>query len=134
MRVARRLQTEIARILLREVEDPLIRLVTITDVEVSPDLKHARVFFSALGEGADDPLATLRGLRRARKFIQHRLAEDAELRFTPRLDFRYDVTAQRAQRIEEILHRLADEGGLRHEEGEEHSGGADGEPDAEDDE
>jgi ribosome-binding factor A len=127
MRVARRLQTEIARILLREVEDPLIRFVTITDVEVSPDLKHARVFFSVLGEGADDPLETLHGLRRARKFIQHRLAEDAELRFTPMLDFRYDATAQRAQRIEEILHQLADEG-------EEHSEGPDGEPDAEDDE
>jgi len=112
MRVARRLQEEIARLLLREIDDPLVRFVTITDVEVAPDLKSARIFFSVVGEGADDPAQALAGLRRARKFIQHRLAEEAELRFTPVLDFRYDPTAERAQRIETILKSIAAEGGL----------------------
>jgi len=115
MRMARRLHEEIARILLREVEDPLIRLVTITDGAISPDLKHARVFFSVVGEDAEATDA-LHGLRRASKFIRHRLADEAELRFTPELEFRHDPTAAKAQRIEAILHRLADEGGLQPEE------------------
>jgi ribosome-binding factor A len=132
MRVARRLQEEISRLLLREIEDPLIRFVTITGVEVSPDLKYARVFFSVMG--SDDPTETLKGLRRASKYLRHRLAEEAELRYTPTLDFRYDVTAERAQRIDAILHRLAEEGGLRPPEDEESAEVEPPEPDAEDDE
>ncbi|HJN19111.1 MAG TPA: 30S ribosome-binding factor RbfA [Armatimonadota bacterium] len=104
-RVANRVREEIARILLREIEDPRVRLVTITDVSVSPDLKHARVFFSSVS-GDSTPEETIKGLRRARKFIQRRLADTADLRFTPRLDFRLDPTAEQAQRVEEILRGL----------------------------
>ncbi|MBM3474805.1 MAG: 30S ribosome-binding factor RbfA [Armatimonadetes bacterium] len=131
-RVARRLQEEIARLLLREIEDPLIRFVTITDVEVSPDLKCARVFFSVMG--TDDPAETLKGLRRASRYIRHRLAEEAELRYTPTLDFRYDATAERAQRIEAILHRLAEEGSLHPPDDEEPAEVGSPPADAEDDE
>ena len=130
--MARRLQEEIARLLLREIEDPLIRFVTITGLEVSPDLKHARVFFSVMG--ADDPAETLKGLRRASKYIRHRLAEEAELRFAPTLEFRHDVTAEQAQRIEAILHRLAEEGSLHPPEDDEPADAELPEPDAEDDE
>jgi ribosome-binding factor A len=108
IQMGRRLAEEISRILLREVDDPLVRLVTVTDVELTPDLKHARVFFSAIGAGTAEE--ALRGLRRARKFIQQRLAEQAELRFTPTLEVRHDPTAQRAQRVEAILRQIADEG------------------------
>jgi ribosome-binding factor A len=113
MRVARRLQEEISRILLREIDDPLVRMVTLTDVDVSPDLKHARVWFSVVGEGEDDPEQVLKGLRRARKFIQGRLADEGELRYVPMLDFRFDATAQRAQRVEAILRQLAESGQLK---------------------
>jgi ribosome-binding factor A len=116
MRMARRVQEELSRILLREIDDPLVRLVTVTDVELSPDLKHARVFFSVLAEGEDAPTEALRGLRRAAKHIRYLLAQEGELRFTPALEFRFDPTAQRAQRIEAILHQLHEEGGLGSEE------------------
>lgn len=112
--MARRLAEEISRVLLREVDDPLVRLVTITDVAVTPDLKHARVFFSVIGTPAPEPEEALRALRRARKFIQRCLAEQAELRFTPTLEFRYDPTAQRAQRIETILRQIAEDAATRH--------------------
>ncbi|MGQ9732808.1 MAG: 30S ribosome-binding factor RbfA [Candidatus Zipacnadales bacterium] len=115
IRVARRLREEIARILLREADDPLLRQVTITDVEVASDLKFARVFFSVLGPDPEAVRNALKGLRRARKFVQQRLADEGELRYTPTLDFRYDPTAERAQRIEEILRRLAEEGSLKRE-------------------
>jgi ribosome-binding factor A len=107
--MGRRLAEEISRILLREVDDPVIRLVTVTDVELSPDLKHARVFFSVIGDPAPDPAETLRGLTRARKFIRRCLAQQAELRFTPSLEFRYDPTAEQAQRVETILRQIAEE-------------------------
>jgi ribosome-binding factor A len=107
--MARRLAGEISRILIREVDDPLIRLVTITDIELTPDLKHARVFFSVVGRDAPEPAEALRGLRRASRFIRRCLAEQAELRFTPTLEFRYDPTAERAQRVETILHQIAEE-------------------------
>lgn len=116
VQMARRLAEEISRILRREVDDPLIRLVTISDVELSPDLKHARVYFSVVGAGASGPEDTLRGLRRARKFIQRCLAEQGQLRFTPRLEFRYDSTAERAQRVETILTQIAEERGHDSEE------------------
>ena len=132
-RVARRLQDEIARVLLHEIEDPRVRFVTITDVEVAPDLKHARVFFSVIGEGADEPAEVLRGLRRARKFVQRRLAEKAELRYTPTLDFRYDPTAERAQRIETILKQIGAAGGLDPREEGSGTGPEGHEPDSEDD-
>lgn len=131
-RMARRLREDISQILLREIDDPLVRLVTITDVEVSADLKHARIFFSVI-PGEQRPPDALRGLRRAAKYIRHRLAETAELRFTPTLDFRYDPTAERAQRIEAILHRLAEERALRAEPDGEPPHQAPGEPTSGDD-
>lgn len=110
-RVANRIREELARIILREIEDPLVRSVTLRDVEVSPDLKHARVFFGVL-DPTHDSAEVLKGLRRARKFLQRCVAEQADLRFTPTLEFRHDPTAERAQRIEEILQGLAEAGEL----------------------
>ncbi len=133
-RMARRIQEEVSRILLREIDDPLVRFVTITDVELSPDLKHARVFFSVVGDDEDRPTEALKGLRRAAKHIRYVLAQEAELRFTPALEFRHDPTARRAQRIEAILHRLAEEGSLRPPESEEEPDDELPESDAQDDE
>jgi ribosome-binding factor A len=135
LRVADRLKEEIARILRREVEDPRVGFVTITDVVVSADLKHARVFFSVIGDSPDEPEGALRGLLRARKFIRKCLADQAELRYAPELEFRYDPTAQRAQRIETILHQFADERELLQEESAgapDESGDADRSDDADD--
>jgi ribosome-binding factor A len=125
IQMARRLAEEISRILLREVDDPRVRLVTITDVELSPDLKHARVFFSAIGGPPSDTAEALQGLRRARRFIRRCLAEQAELRFTPTLEFRYDPTAERAQKVETILRQIAEERGTGPEGPSEEAEGAD---------
>ncbi len=128
VQMARRLAEEISRIILREVDDPVVRLVTITDVELTPDLRRARVFFSVIGTPAPEPEEVLRGLRRARKFIQRCLAEQAELRFTPTLEFRYDPTAERAQRVETILRQIAEERGAHGDQDAAQAGGADHEP------
>ena len=107
-RVQELLRAEISDIIRSELRDPLIGFVTVTDVEVSPDLRHARVFISALGS-AEAQEASFRALRRAAKFVRGRLAGRLELRYIPELTFRYDATAERAQRLEHVLRDLADE-------------------------
>ncbi len=106
--VGRELQEEIAEIVRTEIDDPLVGFVTITDVEMSPDLKHARVYFSVLGD-EQQKRDSARGIRRAAKFIRGRVAERIELRYVPTLRFLLDETAERAQRIEMLLRREAEE-------------------------
>ncbi len=101
-RVAQLIRDEISRLLQKEISDPLIGFVTITDVEVSPDLRHARVYYSVLGDEETVRDAT-RGLIRARKYITGRIAENIDLRYVPELRFLFDDTAARADRIERIL-------------------------------
>ena len=96
------IRDEISSMLRRDLHDPLIGFVTITEVEVSPDLRHAKVFFSVLGD-ADQVRNSIKGLLRARKFINSRLAERVELRYIPRLRFVLDDTAAKAQRMAQLL-------------------------------
>ncbi len=125
-RVNSLLQAEISRILQRELKEPAPERVTITGVEVSPDLHHAKVYVSVLGEEPEVRHA-LASLVRQRKTIQRLVAENVVLRYTPRLLFVADRTAARAQRIEMLLQKIAQEPELR---GNEHerpdSGGEEG--------
>lgn len=108
------LQHEVADIIRREVDDPRVGFVTITGADVAPDMSTARVFVSVLGD-AEAKRETLRALIRARKFIRSHISERLELRRTPRLSFHLDETAERAQRMEEALRGLDQEGGDRDE-------------------
>ena len=89
--------------LAQDLKDPRVGFVTVTDVKTSPDLRHARVYVSVLG---DEPAqqATLDGLRSAHGFLQSRVADELRLKRTPELTFELDHTAERAARLEEILH------------------------------
>jgi ribosome-binding factor A len=89
-----------------QLKDPRVGFVTVTAVDTSPDLRHARVFVSVLGEGTVRKL-TLDGLRSAHGFLQRRVASELRLKHTPTLDFVYDDTAERAQRLERILREEA---------------------------
>jgi ribosome-binding factor A len=87
-----------------ELKDPRVGFVTVTAVDTSPDLRHARVYVSVLG---DDPVRrrSLDGLRSAHGFLQRRVAGELRLKHTPTLDFSYDDTADRGARIAELLER-----------------------------
>jgi len=106
--VGRQLQEEIARILRVDIDDPLIGFVTITGVDMSPDLRHALVYYSVLGD-EEQKRESGRGIRRAAKYIRGLIAERMELRYTPSLRFELDETAEKAQRIEELLRQEAEE-------------------------
>jgi ribosome-binding factor A len=90
----------------RDLKDPRVGFVTVTAVETSPDLRHARVYVSVLG-GDAERAASLEGLRSAHGFLQGRVAGELRLKHTPTLDFHYDDTVDRGMRISELL---ADEG------------------------
>lgn len=83
-------------------------LVTVSDVDITPDLKQAHVFVSMLGGEPDAVLATL---RKHRSELQHALARRVVLKHTPRLNFHHDASAERGTRILQILDEIPDPGG-----------------------
>jgi ribosome-binding factor A len=85
-----------------DIKDPRVGFVTVTGVKTSPDLRHARVYVSVLGDDAVRE-GSLEGLRSAHGFLQHRLASELRLKHTPALTFDYDDTVDRGMRISEIL-------------------------------
>ena len=101
-RVAEALQELIADLLLREIKDPRIGLVTVTHVTISPDLRHARVFFSCLGDEAQRN-QSLRGLRSAAGFVRSQVARRLNLRVAPEIVFALDPGPEQAERIARLL-------------------------------
>jgi ribosome-binding factor A len=86
----------------RDLKDPRVGFVTVTEVRTSQDLRHARVFVSVLGTPAERE-ATLDGLRSAHGVLQGRVAQELRLKRTPTLEFELDDTAERAARMEALL-------------------------------
>ena len=87
---------------LSRLEDPRIGFVTVTSVEVSPDLRSARVYVSVLG-GEDERRSTLAGLDSSHGIIQARIAREMRLKRTPTLSFHYDDSPERAVRLSRLL-------------------------------
>ena len=98
------LREEISAVIAREVDDPRVGFVTITDVEVSPDLRHARVWVSIIGDEAQRR-QTLRALGRAMPFVRGRLGR-LRLKRIPELHVKLDTTAERGTRVLRILDEL----------------------------
>ncbi len=92
----------VSRLLTRSLNDPRLGSVTLTGVDVRPDLKHASIYFTVRDgtSGKDD---ALQGLRAATGFIRGRIAADLELRFVPAIEFVYDEAPDRARRIDDLL-------------------------------
>jgi ribosome-binding factor A len=89
-----------------ELKDPRIGFVTVTGVETSPDLRHARVFVSVLGSEAKRT-KTLAGLTAAHGVLQARLARELRMKRTPQLAFEYDPTVERGVRMTQLIDELA---------------------------
>jgi ribosome-binding factor A len=94
-----------------DLKDPRVGFVTVTDVRTSPDLRHARVYVSVLGDAgrpsqAEQRESTLDGLRSAHGYLQSRVAGELRLKRTPALEFVYDDTTDRALRVDELLDEI----------------------------
>jgi len=101
-RVADLIKQEVSQIIQLEMKDPRIGFVTVTTVEVSVDLRHARVFFSVLGSH-DNKDSSLAGLESAKGYIRTQLGRRIKLRHIPELLFRYDDSFDYAQRISNAM-------------------------------
>jgi ribosome-binding factor A len=109
-RVAEAIQELVADLLLREIKDPRIGLVTITAVRISPDLRHARIFFSRLGGDAEHN-ESLAGLTSAAGFIRSQIARRLNLRVAPQIAFEFDPSLERAERVSRLLKSEPSDGG-----------------------
>lgn len=104
-RVSERIHEEISDVLQKRTRDPRLAYVTVTSVEVSPDLKVARVFISALGD-RESRNSALQGLKHASKYIRRQLAQRLRMRFTPELRFILDESWERGAHIDQLLEQL----------------------------
>jgi len=104
-RVGALLQEALSETILRGVKDPRVGMVTVTGVDLSPDLKYARVFVSVVGD-AEAQSRSLAGLASARAYLQAQAGKRLGLRYTPELRFEIDPSFDAADRVERLLREI----------------------------
>jgi ribosome-binding factor A len=109
------LKEELSRLLEREAKDPHIGFVTLTDVEVTPDLRTARVYFSVLGD-EQAMQESLEALERARGFLRRELSQRLTIRYVPELHFLLDRSIERGQHIANLLRQVREQEESSHNE------------------
>ena len=110
-RVADLIQKELADLLQRDAHDPRFEQVSITAVDLTPDLKHARVYFSVLGdESAVQEI--LRAFEKAAGYLRKKLAARVQLRHMPDLAFSFDNSLSEGDRIERLFRQIAEDDSL----------------------
>jgi ribosome-binding factor A len=102
LKIAEAIREVVSMSILTELKDPRVRDVTVTYVEVSPDLQHARVHVSVMGSESQQQLS-LRGLQNAAGFLQHKVATRIDTRYTPRLKFALDRGVKNSIEVARIL-------------------------------
>lgn len=103
-RISDMIQRELSRLIQSSMDDPRVGIVTVSHVDVSPNLSHAKVHVSVLGDEAKVK-ETLKVLNKAAPYLRCLLAENIELRVTPELRFVYDDSIARASRISTLLNK-----------------------------
>ena len=107
-RVAEAIKNELTLLLLQKVRDPRLRGISIVQVDMTPDLKRAKIYFTVpFGSGAGP--AASKGLNAAKGFFRSHLAAQLNMRFTPELVFYHDRHHEEAERIDTLLRELAKE-------------------------
>ena len=102
-RVGEQIRRTLARLIHDEVKDPGVGMVTLTAVEVSQDLAHARVFFTALADEEAAQRASEAALQRASGFLRRELGREVKLRVTPELQFTYDRSVDQGRRLSALI-------------------------------
>jgi ribosome-binding factor A len=109
-RVAEQVKKEIADILRNEIKDPRLGFVSVTDVELSPDLRYAKVYVSVLGD-EQAKKESLEVVTKATGFIRREIGQRLSLRFVPEITFKFDPSIERGARIAELLNEIRKEEG-----------------------
>lgn len=117
-RAAELLYQELLILIGNELDDPLLELLTVTNVVVSRDLRVAKVYVHQDSSEMQDELqqgTILARLKRATPFLRHKIAQRVKLRAVPEILFYYDETPAQAARVDELLQRIAEERQIRQE-------------------
>jgi ribosome-binding factor A len=108
-RVADYLQRELAALIQHEVRDPRVGMVSITGVDVSRDLGHARVYYTRMGcDSSEDASESTEVLNKAAGFLRSQLSRDSKMRSVPQLRFYFDSSVGRGRDLEDLIRRAAD--------------------------
>jgi ribosome-binding factor A len=102
LRIAGQVQRELSDIIRLELKDPRVGMITLTDVEVTPDGAHARVYFTLLGEPSRIDEASI-GLQHAAGYLRSQLAKRLNVRVVPHLQFKYDPSVERGARLSQLI-------------------------------
>lgn len=117
-RVGDQMQRELAQLIQREVRDPRLGMVTVTAVDVSRDLAHAKVFFTLLGkDSAEDIALNLEILKDSSGYLRMLLGKSIKLRSIPQLHFHYDESVRRGVHLSSLIEQAVAED-KRHDKGE----------------
>lgn len=100
-RVAGQLRRDLARLIQQEIKDPEVGFVSLSDVEVTRDLSHAKVFITVFDP--EKAKESLKALRRASTFLRHRLGQELRLRHVPELHFVHDDSVERGSHIDDLI-------------------------------
>ena len=111
-RVAEAIRTEVADILAKDMKDPRLGFATVTDVEVSGDLRHVKIFVSVMGDETQVS-ETMAALDSAQGFIRSEIGKRIRLRHTPEISFRHDTSIRHGARVFELLQEIRREEGGR---------------------
>ncbi len=104
-RIADRVRQELSEMLIREISDPRLHQIYVTDVKIDKELAYADIYVSAV-EGVERSKEVLAGLESASGYIRRNLAARVEIRAFPRLRFHWDMTPEHADHIEKVLAEL----------------------------
>ena len=114
-RVVEQIRRELAELIRLEVKDPRIGMISLTEVEITPDYAHAKVYFTSLKgeEGLDDILS---GLQRASGFLRRELGRRVRIHTIPELHFHYDRSLEQGSRLSSLIDQVVREDQARHRE------------------
>ena len=112
-RVVEQIRRELAELIRLEVKDPRVGFITLTDVEITPDYAHAKVYFTSMTGEADVP-EILQGLRRASGFLRRELGRRVRIHTTPELHFHYDRSVEQGSRLSKLIDQVVREDESRH--------------------
>ena len=101
-RIAEQVQRELSDIIRQELKDPRVGMITLTDVEMTPDNAHARVYFTLLGDASRIEEAQA-GLQHAAGYLRTELARRLKIRVVPQLHFEYDASVERGMRLYKLI-------------------------------
>ncbi|NMG34899.1 30S ribosome-binding factor RbfA [Azoarcus sp. TTM-91] len=112
-RVVEQIRRELAELIRLEVKDPRVGFITLTDVEITPDYAHAKVFFTSM-TGEESVPEILQGLRRASGFLRRELGRRIRIHTIPELHFHYDRSVEEGTRLSRLIDETVKDDEARH--------------------